>query len=152
MQNASRVAGSWRVSFRACVLGTVLLAVGLGELARFPDFVQLVKAYHLVPGWLTPITAILLISVQIAIGLSLFVPPLRQAGSLAAMILLSLFLALAAHARIHGIEVTCGSFMIFQDRDISTVVIVQDLALLALSFVVYRDHRKRGEVPQPALP
>jgi hypothetical protein len=152
MQNASRVAGFWRVSFRACVLGAVLLAVGIGELARFPDFVQLVKAYHLVPGWLIPITAILLISLESAVGLSLFVPPLRQAGALAAILLLSLFLALAAHARINGIEVTCGSFMIFQDRDISTLVIVQNLALLALSFVVYRDHRKREELPQPALP
>lgn len=152
MQNVSRALKSCRVlTIRAFVLGAAFLAAGMSALARFPDFVQLVKAYHVVPGWLIPITAILLISVEIAIGLSLLIPSLRHFGAVAAVILLSLLLALAIHARINGLDISCGSFMVFQDSDIGTLVVIQNLALLTLSLVVYRETRTRGvEIIEPA--
>lgn len=135
----------WAETLLAGLLALVFATAAVGKLLYFVDFLRVVRAFDFLPNASVPALSAVLISVELALAVSLVVPGLRHAAAWATCGVLVFFLALAASAWLRGLAVECGCFTFLQSRDVGLGLFLQDLALLAAAgALVWQTRRRRS--------
>ncbi len=120
----------------AWLLAAIFAAAGIAKLLNFSDFLRVVRGYgYFSTEWVGPLTFVL-ISLEIAIAITLLVPSTRRLGAAMAALCLAFFLFFVGDALHRGLAVECGCFSFLQNRTIGVGLLAQDLALLGLALLL----------------
>ncbi len=119
-------------------LGGLFVATGALKLVDQAAFAQDIANYQLFPA-LAPWLAAALPGMEIVVGLTLALAPLRSAwlrpAALAFTFIMFAFTMAVAQTVARGIDVSCGCFGKSTDAQVSGLTIVRNLALLTLGAV-----------------
>jgi len=123
------------------VLSLVVLlgAAALHKLQAPNDFVQVLAAYRLLPGYVAPVAAQGLPLVELATGFALLLPGSRRVACIAAAGLLTIYgCAMAVNIGRGRRDIDCGCRLVSDRRPIATWMVIRNacLATAALSILL----------------
>ncbi|HIE1843233.1 MauE/DoxX family redox-associated membrane protein [Pseudomonas aeruginosa] len=120
----------------ALLLAAVFAYAAYGKLSAWDEFAGVVHNFQLLPRWLNRPFAATLPFVEGLVALALLVPQTRVGGSLAAFVLLALFVAaIAINLRRGRTHIDCGCFRANVAQPISIWMVVRNLTLMAIALV-----------------
>ena len=127
-----------------------LLVAGLFVLAALPKiqepakFAASVQAFQLTGPVLSGWIAIVLPWLELAVGVGLFIPMIRQTGGLIIAGLLILFIGLHASAWARGLDINCGCFgaEATATSDYRWLILRNTALLIATVCVLWRDQNR----------
>jgi uncharacterized membrane protein YphA (DoxX/SURF4 family) len=133
-------------------LGGIFLAAALPKMWRPDQFADAVNNYRVLPYFLVNAAALGLPWVEFLFGTFLVVGFRVRAASLAATIMMTVFLAAIVSAAARGIDITCGCFGTGAgDAPISWHEIVRDASFLVLCLWVLFKPLPRPPRPIPRI-
>lgn len=116
----------------------LMLASATGKLLDMPGFYGIVRTYQMMPEWLIIPGAWVLTLFELALGLALCSKAWRNV----VWVLLPLhlfYLAGLSQALLRGLVIpNCGCFGVYWGRPLTPYTLLEDIALLALAFALYR--------------
>jgi uncharacterized membrane protein YphA (DoxX/SURF4 family) len=126
-------------------IASVLLFTGLGKLLDIPGFVLVLKTYQAIPDWgLYPI-AVGTTLLELRVSVWLFRDKTLLLGSVASLLLHSIFTLWATSTLIRGVHVpNCGCFGVFLARPLTVLTVVEDLVMVIASGVLLNLAKKRN--------
>jgi putative oxidoreductase len=122
------------------VLAAVFVVAGALKLRDPAGFANDVANYQLMPA-LAPVMAVTLPSLEIVVGLALFLARWRRPAALCAAGLMAMFTVAAGTAYARGLDVACGCFGTTGGA-IGWTTLVRDLALLGAAILVVALERR----------
>jgi uncharacterized membrane protein YphA (DoxX/SURF4 family) len=118
-------------------LGAVFLYAGVTKIMDPSGFAMAVHNYHLLPGWLVNITAIMLPWVEVVAGASLVLGLWTQGGAFIISGLLLVFTVALGFNLSRGLDIACGCFSSSPSGEhITWWYLLRDSSLLAGAFLV----------------
>ena len=137
MKRTSSTAEKISLCFRM-ILGIIFFYAGLIKVMDPQGFALVVYNYHILPGFLINLTALILPWIEVIVGAALILGILVPGASLIVSSLLIVFLCAIAAALIRGLDVSCGCFNTSQDADpLTWMYLVRDTVLLAMAWFVF---------------
>jgi hypothetical protein len=119
------------------VLAGLLGAAAVSKLRALDAFVGVVHNYRLVPETLERSIAYGLPGVELAIAMSVLVPPTRATGALAAAVLFALFAGAMAINLMRGRrDIDCGCFATVLRQHLSWPLVLRNLLLAGLALLI----------------
>lgn len=116
-----------------CMIALVLITAGVGKIQHWAEFLGVVANYRLLPGSLVKAVGYALPPVEIALGVSLFIPPLSPWTSLCVGALLIAFAAAMAINIARGRRhIDCGCFQSALKQSLSWTLVVRNVVLTFL--------------------
>lgn len=116
----------------------LMLASATGKLLDMPGFYGIVRTYQMMPEWLIIPGAWVLTLFELALGLALCSKAWRNV----VWVLLPLhlfYLVGLSQALLRGLVIpNCGCFGVYWGRPLTPYTLLEDIALLALAFALYR--------------
>lgn len=120
-------------------IASILLLSGLGKLLDVPGFVEILITYQAIPAWGLHLVAVILILVELRVSEWLFRDKTLIVGTLASLMLHSIFTLWTLVALWRGVPVpNCGCFGIFFARPLTGWTVVEDLVLVVASLCLLR--------------
>ncbi|HPJ93614.1 MAG TPA: MauE/DoxX family redox-associated membrane protein [Deltaproteobacteria bacterium] len=120
------------------ILGIIFLYAGLIKVLDPQGFALVVYNYHILPGFLINLAALILPLIEVIVGAALILGVLVPGASLIVSSLLIVFLCAIAAALIRGLDVSCGCFNTSQEADpLTWMYLVRDTVLLAMACFVF---------------
>ncbi|HNY70014.1 MAG TPA: MauE/DoxX family redox-associated membrane protein [Syntrophorhabdus sp.] len=118
-------------------LGAMFVYAGVTKIIDPAGFAMSVYNYHLLPGWLVNITAIMLPWVEVAAGTSLVLGLWTQGGALITAGLLLVFTLALGFNLSRGLDIACGCFSTSASGEpITWWYLLRDSSLLGASLLV----------------
>lgn len=114
------------------VLGGLFIAAGMRKLGR-PSFVEVVRAYRLLPSSASVAVARLLPVVEIGVGLALVLGLWTRTAALLVLGLLAAFAVAAISSLLRGLRHGCGCAGSDRPRPVSWRLVGRDFCLLGLA-------------------
>lgn len=123
----------WFICLTAFVLGMMLIFSGSQHLKNPFLFLGSIVRYKLLPHWAASVTAVLLPSLEIAIGVLLINKATRPKALLLAAGLFACFFLIQSYALAEGLQISCGCFGPSLDKQvtITSVLTVFTFSILA---------------------
>ncbi|MBT2396956.1 MauE/DoxX family redox-associated membrane protein [Streptomyces sp. ISL-100] len=137
------------------VLGALLTAMALGQLASFAAMPSIFTAYGLTSGAASTALAVMLIAAEAAVGVWFLARPRSKAvvpvWMYTALSLVWALLAVQAYAR--GLTIAnCGCFGTFLAQPLRWFVLVEDALMLLYAWLLLRAARRRPHAPADPTP
>lgn len=129
------------------ILGLLLVAMGVGQLVDFGQFIDVIETYRLGSGWLATLLGGALLTAELIGGIGLlarrdFAPPVALAVAVA-------WTVIGTQAFARGLVVpNCGCFGIHLSQPLRWWVLVQDVEFVAVAWWV---HRRWNDTPTADL-
>jgi len=112
-------------------IASVLLLTGLGKLLDVPGFIKVMDTYQLIPSFLQPVLAVLVVLIELKIAENFFRNVSLKVTAWVATGLHVCFTLVATLTLLRGIEVpNCGCFGIFWVRPLTYLTVVEDIFML----------------------
>ncbi|MFN7874372.1 MAG: DUF1559 domain-containing protein [Pirellula sp.] len=128
------IATKWFVCLTAFGLGIILMFSGAQHLKNPFLFLGSIVRYKLLPHWAASITAVLLPSLEIAIGVLMINKATRPNALLLAAGLFLCFFFVQSYALTVGLEISCGCFGPSLDNQVSLTSVLTVLTFSVLAF------------------
>ena len=109
---------------------------GLAKLGDPSTLADVVAHYRVLPAFAVPFAAALLPAAEIAVAVALVAGPCVQGAALLAALMLTVFAAGMAQARLRGIDLDCGCFGAGIESKVSWTKVALDLVLACLAGVL----------------
>ena len=135
-------ATKWFICLTAFGLGVMLIFSGAQHLKNPFLFLGSIVRYKLLPHWVASITAVLLPSLEIAMGVLLINKATRSRALLLAAGLLACFFLAQSYALAMGLQISCGCFGPSLDKQVSLTSVLTVLTFSVLAFVACMLSRK----------
>ncbi len=149
-QSKNRVHWLWGIP--RIFVGLVLVSTGIGKGLDMAGFVTVLDNYQFQPHWVSLILAYTLPFIELGTGICLLIAVQRIAIAWMAVGLHTLMLSVVVITLKRGIEVAnCGCFGVFLARPLTTVTLIEDTVMLAMSFLVLLDAWRRADKFSPFL-
>ena len=137
MKRKSSAAEKLSLCFRM-IVGAIFFYAGLIKVMDPQGFALVVYNYHILPGFLINLAALILPWIEVIAGAALILGILVPGASLTVSSLLIVFLCVIAAALIRGLDVSCGCFNTSQDADpLTWMYLIRDIVLLAMAWFVF---------------
>jgi len=119
------------------ILGVMFIYAGAVKIIDPDGFAQSIYNYHLLPGWMINIFAVMLPWIEVVAGISIVFGIWLQGGALIISGLLLMFVCALGISLARGLDISCGCFTTNPVRDpINWLYMVRDSALLFMSGLV----------------
>jgi len=132
---------------------TLLLRLGLGGVFIYASYYKIIDPaqfaksiwyYHIAPGYLINLSALILPWLELLIGLGIILGAYYRGAVLWANILLIIFLAALASAVMRGISIDCGCFKAASASSESAMLaIYSDIGYLVMGLILLFSRSKR---------
>ncbi len=143
----------WLWSVSRIFVGLVLIATGTRKGPDKPGFVTILDSCQLQPHWVSLVLAYTLPFIELGIGICLLMAVQCVPTAWMAVGLHSLMLSVVVITLKRGIEVAnCGCFGVFLARPLTTITLVEDAVMLAMSLLVLLGARRRRDEFTTFLP
>ena len=118
----------------------LLAASAIGKLTDMPGFYAVVKSYALLPEVVIPVSAWVLAIFELVLSIWLAIGKRIYVAATLVIALHLVYLAWLASALARGLDIpNCGCFGVFWARPLTWFTPVEDLILLALAIIMWRD-------------
>ncbi|RKX21890.1 MAG: hypothetical protein DRP51_03385 [Candidatus Zixiibacteriota bacterium] len=126
------------------VVGGIFIYASLDKISQPSEFARIVYNYHLVPGNLVNLVAIILPWVELICGLSVISGFYREGGILIIGFLTVVFITAVGINAIRGVDLECGCFTVSsRARGNALSLLYRDLLLLAVCIYVWLNRSQR---------
>jgi len=126
------------------VIGGIFIYASLDKISHPSEFARIVYNYHLAPGNLVNIVAIILPWVEIICGLSVVFGLYKEGGILIISFLTVIFIIAIGINVIRGINLECGCFTVSSKaRGNSLSLLFRDIGLLVICIYALINRSKR---------
>lgn len=126
------------------VVGGIFIYASLDKITHPSDFARIVYNYHLVPGNLVNLVAIILPWVELICGISVILGIYKEGGILIISFLTAVFILAIGINVIRGVDLECGCFTVSSKaRGNALSLLFRDIGLLALCVYVWVNRSKR---------
>jgi putative oxidoreductase len=132
-------------------LAGLFLYAGALKIADAPGFAQDISHYRLLPDSLAALSAVVLPVLELVTGVGLLLRRYVQGAALLSALMLLLFAAAMAQAKLRGIDLECGCFGASSATQVSFGKVALNAGLAILSVWIAWTSRPRP-LPQPAAP
>ncbi len=120
-------------------IATVLLLTGIGKLLDVPGFIKVIDTYKIIPTFLQPAVAVLMVLVELKIAENFFRNINIKITALAATALHICFTLLATLTLLRGIEVpNCGCFGVFWARPLTFITVAEDIFMVGVCVLLVK--------------
>lgn len=120
------------------LLGAIFLYAGTTKIVDPAGFALAVYNYHLLPGWLVNITAVMLPWIEVVAGVSLIFGLWTSGGALIVSALLIIFTIALAFNRSRGLDIACGCFSTSSSGEhITWWCLLRDSSMAVTSLLVF---------------
>lgn len=127
----------------ACLLSLAFAATGLGKALDVVGFALILQDYRFLPDVLLMPLALGVVLVEFAIAIGLLSSATRRVAALAAMAMASVNALVLSVTLLRGIPLAnCGCFGVFWARPLTLFTPLEDVALLILAWLVWREARE----------
>ena len=135
----------WLGQFPRWFVGLVLIATGTGKALDIPGFVHVLATYALLPPWGNMLVAYTLPFIELTTGLCLITRIRFRLAASAAVVLHVVLLGTVLATLWRGLAIAnCGCFGVFFARPLTGQTAVEDLVMLGLSLLIFREARRYG--------
>ena len=126
------------------VIGGIFIYASLDKIAHPSEFARIVYNYHLAPGDLVNLTAIVLPWLELICGISVIVGYYKDGSILIINFLMVLFIVAIAINVIRGVDLECGCFTVSsRARGSALSLLYRDIGLLAVCIYAWVNQSKR---------
>jgi uncharacterized membrane protein YphA (DoxX/SURF4 family) len=130
----------------------MFLYAGVAKLAEPAQLASDMANYRLLPETWVPVLALFVPVFEVALALSLLLSPYLRGGALLSAMLLTVFAAAMAQAKLRGIDLECGCFGAAADARVSWIKVAQNVALATLAVWVAWSASRSAAEPRPEPP
>jgi len=125
------------LSFRL-ILGVVFIYASIDKIAHIDQFARAIYYYHILPGWIVNVMAIVMPWAELFAGICLIVGYYPRGAAALIGIMLVMFLIALSIVYLRGVDISCGCFSV-SDRAKSSALnlIWRDLILFVMTIQVY---------------
>ncbi len=120
-------------------LGLIFLAAAWDKIANPAAFAKIIHNYQILPDVLVNGLALTLPWLEVVVGACLLVGFAPRGASLAACLLMVVFLGATGYAYSKGLDTQCGCFTTKTDEAISANTFIRDGTFLVLALIVAVD-------------
>ncbi|MCP4703235.1 MAG: DoxX family membrane protein [candidate division Zixibacteria bacterium] len=126
------------------VVGGIFIYASLDKIVYPSEFARIVYNYHLAPGDLVNLTAIILPWIELICGLSVILGFYKEGGILIISFLMVVFIVAIGINVIRGIDLECGCFTVSsRARGSALSLLYRDIGLLAICIYAWLNKSKR---------
>lgn len=125
----------WWVIFIRLILGIIFIIAGVSKLSSYPEFINEVNAYHLLPQSLAYFYAILLPWLELAAGCALVLGIATRLVLILIILMTISFMVASIQALLQGTNESCGCFGHFIILN-HTVSLIVNVVMLAIAVVI----------------
>ena len=125
-------------------IGGIFIYASIDKIAHPSEFARIVYNYHLAPGDLINLVAIILPWVELICGLSVILGLYKEGGILIITFLTAVFIIAIGINVIRGVDLECGCFTVSsRARGSALSLLYRDFGLLAICIYAWLNHSKR---------
>jgi len=117
------------------LIGLVLVAAALPKIGDAASFAAQIHNYRMVPVAFENVMGIVLPWIELVVGLALVLGLRARAGSLAAGVLMIVFVVAVGQAVARGLDIECGCFGTGDGTRVGFVKLLEDGVYLALAAI-----------------
>ncbi|MCP4705452.1 MAG: DoxX family membrane protein [candidate division Zixibacteria bacterium] len=126
------------------VVGGIFIYASLDKIANPSEFARIVYNYHLAPGDLVNLAAIILPWLELICGLSVILGFYKEGGILIISFLMVVFIVAIGINVIRGVDLECGCFTVSSKaRGSALSLLYRDIGLLAICIYAWLNKSKR---------
>jgi uncharacterized membrane protein YphA (DoxX/SURF4 family) len=148
-QERPRTALQWLARFGLSAMFLYAGALKLGDTAAFAADIS---HYRVLPSALVPALAVGLPVLEIVAAVALLTPTFAQGGALLCALMLGVFAAGMAQAKLRGIDLDCGCFGAASTQKVSWAKVALNAALAILAGWIASTSRSRRDTTPAAAP
>lgn len=136
-----------QASWERWILGTLFLAMAIGQVASFPIFVQILETYQFLPLLSLPLWAGLIITAELLAGIGLLISNLSKQNKLFAatcgVIVAVFWTLLGLQAFLRGLDIqNCGCFGAYLGQPLRWWILLEDVIFVIVAVRVYNQINK----------
>nr|MBN2277696.1 DoxX family membrane protein [candidate division Zixibacteria bacterium] len=125
-------------------IGLIFIYASLDKIWSPGDFARIMYNYHLVPGSLINLTALILPWVELLCGLFLVLGVFKEGSLLILNLLVIVFIVAISINLVRGVDLECGCFSVSSKAKSSALsLLLRDLGLLILTLYVFFNRSRR---------
>ncbi len=126
------------------VIGGIFIYASLDKISHPSEFARIVYNYHLVPGDLVNLVAIILPWLELICGISVILGLYKEGGILIISFLTIVFIIAIGINVIRGVDLECGCFTVSsRARENALSLLYRDFGLLAICVYAWLNRSKR---------
>ncbi len=132
------------------IVGAIFIYASLDKIFDQAQFARILYNYHLLPGSLINISAIVMPWIELICGIALILGIYRGGSSLALNLLLIVFMIAIGINLIRGVDLECGCFTVSSKAKSNALeLLLRDIGLLAIGLYAYFNKSPKFSLMKP---